>query len=284
MYKKIITAVDGGFAAESAAKYAILLAKHCDAELIALFLITKDQTDEDTVRGMRSVERVVEWGKVEGIHVEGVAEHGPVVQSIKSIAEIENVDLVVSSARHEDRKHRFFVRSISQKLMASLSCSVLVVRVTHPGKAMHLSRVLVPIRKGAYSDAERAYLTSKLVARNGKATVLRIEKMTGSRSLLMSDAEKHRIREGERRELKPFIDLLSGYNVSPEISVKFAPKPMEAVLKKAASGHFDLVLLGATKQDIVRDIARGNPIEEVLKMTPCDVIVWHPSRHFNAEQ
>jgi nucleotide-binding universal stress UspA family protein len=284
MYKKIITAVDGGFAAESAAKYAILLAKNCDAELIVLFLITKDQTDEDTARGMRSVERVVEWGKIEGIHVEGIAEHGPVVQSIKSIAEIENVDLVVSSARHEDRKHRFFVRSISQKLMASLSCSVLVVRVTHPGKAMHLSRVLVPIRKDAHHEAERAYLTSKLVAKNGKATVLRIDKMAGARLLLLSEEEKHRIREGERRELKPFIDLLSGYKVPSEISVNFAPKALDSVLKKAASGHFDLVLLGATKQDIVREITRGNPIEEVLKRSPCDVVVWHPSLHFNVEQ
>ncbi|MBN1134181.1 MAG: universal stress protein [Methanosarcinaceae archaeon] len=276
--------MDGGFAAESASKYAILLAKHCDAKLIALFMITKDQTDDETSRGMRSIERVIEWGKVEGIHVEGITEHGPVVQSIKHIAEIENVDLVLSSARHEDRKHRFFVRSISQKLMASLSCSVLVVRVAHPGKAMHLSKVLVPIRKGARHEAERAYLTSKLVDKNGKATVLRIEKMAGARSLLLSDEEKHRIREEGRRELKPFIDLLSGYKASSEISVKFAPKAMDAVLKKAASGHFDLVLLGATKQEILRQIARGNPIEEFLKRTPCDVIVWYPSKYFNLEQ
>jgi len=284
VYNKIIAAVDGGFTAESAAKYAILLAKQCSARLLVVFVITKDLTDEDIARGRESVERVVNWAKDEGIDAEELVEHGPVVQTVTSIAEIEQVDLVVSSARHEDRKRRFFVRSISQRLMAALSCSMIVVRVAHLGKTMHVSKMLVPVTGGAYHADERSYLTSKLAAATAKVTVLRVERFSRAKSLLLSHEEKNRLRAEGRKSLKPFVDQLSGYDISAESSVTFAANAVDAVLKKAASRHFDLILLGATKRDIVKQITRGNLIEDILNRTPCDVIVWHPSQHFKAQQ
>ncbi len=284
MYNKILAAVDGGFTAESAAKYAILLAKQCSAKLLVVFVITKDLSEEDIARGRQSVERVTTRAKAEGVDADGLVEHGSVVQTLKSIAEIENVDLVVSSARHEDRKRRFFVRSVSQKLMASLSCSGVVVRVAHLGKTMHRHRILVPLTAGGYHVAERSYLTSKLSAKKTKVTALRVERISRSRSMLMSHDEKNRLREKGHDDLHSFTDYLSKYGVHAESSVMFAPKTADAILKKAASGHFDLIILGATKQDIIKQMTRGNHIEKILGKASCDVIVWHPSMKFKAQQ
>lgn len=163
MYNKIIVAVDGGFTAESAAKYGIMLAKQCSAKLLVVFVITKDLNEEDIAGGRESVERVLSRARSEGVDADGLVEHGPVVQTLKSIAEIEDVDLVVSSARHEDRKRRFFVRSVSQKLMASLSCSGVVVRVSHLGKTMHRHRILAFAYRPAPDEYEMEIVESDLI-------------------------------------------------------------------------------------------------------------------------
>ena len=274
-YNKILAAVDGGFTAESAAKYAILIAEQCNAKLDVIFVITKDLDEKDVTSGRLSVERLVKYAISRGIEADGQIMHGPVVETIKSIVETNNIDLVVSSTRHKDSKRRYFVRSISQKLMRSLTCSMIVVKVTRPGKTLHIQKILVPVMIGSYHADERAYLISKLYSK-ARIRVLRVEKTSRVSSLLTTHDEKLRLRSIGRELMQPLAKELSNYDIPADIHVDFAPNYAEAVLINAASGHFDLIIMGATKWDTIRQIVQGNPVEKILRKTSCDVIIWHP--------
>jgi len=274
-YNNILAAVDGGFTAESAAKYAILIAEQCNAKLDVIFVITKDLDEKEITFGTLSVERLVKYAISRGIEADGLIMHGPVVANIKSIVETHNIDLVVSSTRHKDSKHRYFVRSISQKLMRSLSCSMIVVKVTHPGKTLHIQKILVPVMIGSYHADERAYLISKLDSK-ARIRVLRVEKTSRVSSLLKTHEEKSRLRSMCRKLLQPLANELANYDIPVDIHVDLAPNYAEAVLRNAAAGHFDLIIMGATKRDIIKQIVQGNPVEDILRKTSCDVIIWHP--------
>ena len=275
IYNKILAAVDGGFTAESAAKYAILIAEHCDAKLYLIFVITKNLDEKYVTLGRLSVERLVNYARSRGIEADGQIIQGPVVEIIKSIVENHNIDLVISSTRHKDSKSRYFVRSISQKLMRSLSCSMIVIKVTHPGKTLHIQKILVPVMIGSYHAEERAYLISKLDSK-ARIRVLRVEKTSRTSALLTTHDEKLRLRSMGRELLQPLAKELSNYDIPADMYVDMAPNYAEAVLKNAAAGHFDLIIIGATNKDIIRQIVQGNPVEEILRKTSCDVIIWHP--------
>jgi nucleotide-binding universal stress UspA family protein len=279
-YNRILAAVDGGFTAESAAEYAILIAEQCNAKLEVIFVITKDLNEKDVTLGRLSVERLVKCAIYRGIEADGQIMHGPVVKTIKSIVETHNIDLVVSSTRHKDSKRRYFVRSISQKLMRSLSCSMIIVKVTHPGKTLHIQKILVPVMTGSYHADERAYLISKLDSK-ARIRVLRVEKTSRVSSLLTTYEEKNRLRSMGRKLLQPLTKELSNYNIPADIHVDLAPNYAGDVLKNAAAGHFDLIIMGASNRDIIRQIVQGNPIEEILRKTSCDVIIWHPGSKYN---
>lgn len=278
-YNRILAAVDGGFTSESAAQYAILIAEQCKAKLYVVFIITKDLDDTNIAHGRLSVERLVHYATSTGVEAEGVVMYGTAVQTITSLAEIHDIDLVVSSARHADKKQRYFVRSISQMLMRSLSCSMIVVKVAHPGKTLHIRRVLVPVILGSYHAAERAYLISKLALHAG-IRILRVQKISRTGSLLTTHEEKSRLLDTGRELLKPLAEELSTYDIHAEIRVDMARNYANAVLKNAAAGHFDLIIMGATKKDIIMQIVQGNPVEEILSKTSCDVIIWHPGSKF----
>jgi len=275
IYNKILAAVDGGFTAESAAKYAILIAEHCDAKLYLIFVITKNLDEKYVTLGRLSIERLVNYARSRGIEADGQIIQGPVVETIKSIVENHNIDLVISSTRHKDSKSRYFVRSISQKLMRSLSCSMIVIKVTHPGKTLHIQKILVPVMIGSYHAEERAYLISKLDSK-ARIRVLRVEKTSRTSALLTTHDEKLRLRSMGRELLQPLAKELSNYDIPADMYVDMAPNYAEAVLKNAAAGHFDLIIIGATNKDIIRQIVQGNPVEEILRKTSCDVIIWHP--------
>jgi nucleotide-binding universal stress UspA family protein len=274
-YNKILAAVDGGFTAESAAKYAILIAEQSNAKLDVIFVITKNLDEKDINLGTLSVEKLVKCAISRGIEADGQIIHGPVVETIRSIVETRNIDLVVSSTRHKDRKQRYFVRSISQKLMRSLSCSMIVVKVAHPGKTLHIKKILVPVIIGSYHVAERAYLISKLDSK-ARIRVLRVEKISRASALLKTHNEKLSLRSMGRTLLQPLAKELANYDIPSEMHVDLAPNYAKAVLRNAAAGHFDLIIMGATKRDIIRQIVQGNPVEDILRKTSCDVIIWHP--------
>jgi len=47
---------------------------------------------------------------------------------------------------------------------------------------------------------------------------------------------------------------------------------------EAFSKRHDLIIMGARQRSMLSSILKGNPVEEVLRNTPCDLIILKPRR------
>ncbi len=50
----------------------------------------------------------------------------------------------------------------------------------------------------------------------------------------------------------------------------------QAIMAEAARGRYDLIFMGAYQRDVISRVVEGNLVEEVLRNTPCDIMVWYP--------
>jgi nucleotide-binding universal stress UspA family protein len=134
MYKKILAAVNEFTNSEIAARYAIALAKSCQARLSLVF-VAEEKIGRDVFRHAESaLERLFIEAEGQDIEVESITEKGDPLKKIKDIAREKNIDIVFTATRREDIEKRFFVKTLAREFMVKLPCSVAMVRVVRMGK------------------------------------------------------------------------------------------------------------------------------------------------------
>lgn len=73
-----------------------------------------------------------------------------------------------------------------------------------------------------------------------------------------------------------FSEGLAELGVNVKSKVKVSTNLPRAILSEAARGRYDLIFMGAYQRDIVKRVIEGNLVEEVLRNTPCDMLIWYP--------
>jgi len=263
MYQRILVAINGSFHAEAAARYGIALAESCGAELYVVYV-------GESQAGRESLDRVIRYANAQGLDAHGIVETGRIVPAIESIVRREHIDLTVTSLRH------FFEKTIISDLMTTLPCSVLAIRVVHLGRMMHVRKILVPVVGSIYAH-KRAYLTSKLAKFfNGTVTVLHVRTISRSGSMGLTHEKKDVARDHAKRAVREFVDALLTQDIAAETKVSISRRATDAIITEAASGKYDLIILGASRRYFLKQLIKGNPVERILKEAPCDVIVWRP--------
>ncbi|MEN4006334.1 MAG: universal stress protein [Methanobacterium sp.] len=156
MYKKILFPTDGSKCANKALKHAIWIAGLSGAEIIALNVIEtspligveitpvissgedprvqiKELLKEEGLKALEKVSKLVEESKTENecheeITLTMVTEEGyPEDTIVKKIKE-EDIDLVVMGKSGKHVLDRFLLGSVTEKVVRSATCPVLVVR------------------------------------------------------------------------------------------------------------------------------------------------------------
>ena len=277
MYKKILMAVDGSFNAEAAGRYAIAIASACRAKLYIVSIIPPKMHEKDIKGAEESVERIIEEARKHDLDVRPIIEEGAVVPVISEIVRREKIELAIAAARSEHVEQRFFVRTVSRELIRLLPCSVIIIRVVNPGKMAYPRDILVPIIGSEYDLSENVFLTSRL-ARYYKAKVIVLHLKRSITTLFKKGMIKDAA-EGEAEnieETKSFIEHLKRFKVYPKTRVSYFIKASRAISMEAAAKRHDLIILGATKRSLISQLIRGNPVEEVLRRTPCDLMILKP--------
>ncbi|CDG64570.1 MAG: hypothetical protein PWQ15_1565 [Methanobacterium sp.] len=147
MYNKILLPTDGSKFAEKAAEHAIWIASNSGAEIIVLNVIETSSLvglpAEDLIvkikemlkeEGRRSLERISNMIteeekelKIEDIKVTLKTEEGSPSEAIRKTVEKEDVDLVVMGTSGKHGLDRFLLGSVTEKVVRSVKCPVLVV-------------------------------------------------------------------------------------------------------------------------------------------------------------
>lgn len=277
MYKRILAAINEHINSEVSARYAINLAKVCDAKLFLCFIAERDTPVSVIEKAEDAMKRLFIEAERQGIPVESITETGDVVKEIGRIVNLEKVNLVFASTRREDIEKRFYAGTIARNLSLKLPCSVALVRVVHMGRA-HPKNILVPLKARIDHIKERAYFISKMSgAFRSKVSIFHVTRpitrfFHGEIHLTPAQWEK-KLPE----DIRKFIEHLTRQGILHDRRLIPGATAKSITVEAAAKRH-DLIIMGASERSLLSSLLKGNPVEDVLRETPCDLIILRP-RH-----
>jgi nucleotide-binding universal stress UspA family protein len=280
MYKKILAAVNEYTNSTIAARYAIALAKSTQAKLTLVF-VAEEKMDRDAYsKAQNALERIFLEAQKQGIEVESITESGNPLRKIADIVHRDSTDIVFAGTRQEYSVKRFFVQTLSRELMVKLPCSVALVRVVRLSKG-YPKNILVPLRGHLTSLDERAYFIAKLAESfNASVTLFHLYKpiisfLHGETLLKPSQREEY-----TPKDIEQFTNCLRKFKISHEKKSGYGVVS-RAITIEAAHKRNDLIVMGASERSILKSIVRGNPVEEVLRETPCNLIILKPRQKYS---
>lgn len=268
LYERILSAVDGSFHSELASRYAVALASFYGSELIML-AVDNEEVERELLSS--ALEHACRHAKNMGIQVRSVIRKGAIVKTILEVINTENIDLLVVATRHGE--HRLFVQSVTQKLMVRSPCSVIAIKPTgipRKGKTM-----LLPVSHRELSFDERIMLAGGL-ARFFHYNVEIFHVVERQQWYNLPFEKLHRMRQHAEENLLPVAKGLKELDIETDIKAVIAQSSVNAILKEAAIEKHGLVLLGASRRGVLKQVVSGNFIEEMLSRLLCDVLIWRP--------
>lgn len=277
MYSSILATVNEHLNSEISSRYALNLARVCNARLYLVFIAEKSMISETVSLAERAIHRLFNLALKSGIEVEAITETGDILDEVKRIVKREKIDIVFTSTRREDVEKRFYTGTISRRLLTGLSCSVALVRVVHTGR-IHPDKILIPVKSKIDHIEERAFFisamsrafNSKLYIFHAKEPVIKF--LHGEVHLDHRDIEM-RLTD----DIMRFIRTLREYDVDFEERL-ITGFPSKSIIFEAFSKRHDLIVMGATERFLLSSVFKGNPVEELMRETPCDLIILKP-RH-----
>lgn len=276
MYRKILAAVNEQVNSEVAGRYAKHLARAAGAKLILCSVREPGQTEKSFELAREAARRLQHASRELGVETESVFEAGDVVERLRSIVRSEGIDIAFTATRREDVRHRYYSgRTTARRLLLNLPCSVALVRVVHMGR-IHPREILVPLKAHIDHIPDRAYFTA-LLARAFESRVHLFHVTKPLRKFFHGEIHLTPVEWEEKvpADLSRFIGHLDGYGIEHE--KRLAPGIAgRSIAIEAASRRRDLIVMGASKRGVLDFLLRGNPVEYVLRETPCNLIVLKP--------
>lgn len=272
MYRKILAAVNEHLNSEVAARYAMHLAKSAEGSLYLCHVATHEASQRHLQLAGEAVKRLLHRAKEMGVGVKEIHEYGDPLEKIKEIVHAEGIDLVFAATRREDMEKRYYAGTMAKKLSVYLPCSVALVRVVHMGR-IHPKKVLVPLKARINHIGERAFFVAKMAEAFGSDVYL-FHTAKPVTSFFRGEIHFTPV-ELERRlpkDISHFVGHLEKYHVSHEKRL-VSGKVGRRIIIEAAGRRFDLVIMGESERSLLSSLLTENPVEELLRETPCDLII-----------
>lgn len=277
MYKKILVAVNEHINSEVTGRCALHLSKSCRAKFYTCFIVEKGAPKESLNRAQEAMMRLfVEAEKLE-VRVESITRTGEVVKEIAALVRYEGIDIVFAATRREDLERRFYSGTVARRLSLKLPCSVALMRVVHSGR-VHPRKILVPLKGTIDHIAERARFAGFMAKAFGSKifvfhTPKPVERFLHGEVHLTPTEWKERISP----DISRFMDYLKQQDIEHEGRLLPGRAARNITIEAFAKRH-DLIIMGASERSLLASLLQGNPVEEVLKEAPCDLIILKP-RH-----
>lgn len=275
MYKKILAAVNEFTNSEVAARYAISFSQSCQAKLSLIFVAQKGINKETFKQAKSALEKLFIEAEGRGIEVESITEKGNPFRKIVEMVRKEHIDIVFTATRREDISKRFFMKTLARVFMVKLPCSVAMVRVVRMGKIFP-KNILVPLRGHITHLEERACFVSKLAQGFGSNVTL-FHSPRPITSFFHGEIHLKPAQREERipKDIEKFTECLKRFVIPHEKRTGHG-SIARAITIEAAHRRNDLIVMGASERSLLKSIISGNPVEDVLRETPCNLIILRP--------
>lgn len=277
MYKKMLAAVNEHLNSEVTARYAVNVAKTLDAKLFICFIAEKGMDRSRIAAAQDAMQRLFNEARDLGIDSEAITETGDAVEEIGRIVRHEKIGIAFASTRREDIKRRFYTGTIARKLLLRLPCSVALMRVVHTGR-VRPKKVLVPLKARIDHVKERASFVAAMAGAFSSQVYIfhvpkRITKFFHGEVHLTPDEWQKRL----PADISKFMEHLREQKIESESTLSPGRTGRNISIEAFAKRH-DVIIMGASERSLWTALVLGNPVEVVLRETPCDLIILKP-RH-----
>jgi nucleotide-binding universal stress UspA family protein len=275
MYNKVLAAINEHLNSEVSARYALQLARKANARIYFCSIAENGLSGKAFQAAEEAVKRLSLQAQELEVKSDCVLETGDPFEQISKIVTSEGIDIVFAATRHEDVKKRFYARTTARRLSLGLPCSVALVRVVNLGR-VRPKTILVPLKARLDHIAERSYFTA-LMAGAFDASIYLFHAAKPMTRFFHGEIHLTPV-EWEARlpaDIAQFIEYLNRYDVSQE--KRLIPGIAgRTITIEAASKKHDLIIMGASERSLLSSFIRGNPVENVLRETTCDLIILRP--------
>jgi len=277
MYTRVLAAVNEHLNSEISARYALSLARVCGAKLYICFIAEKGTSRSSFDRAQEAMKRLFIEAEKGDIQAEVVTKTGDPVREIQKIVRHEKIDIVFASTRREDVEKRFYAGTVARSLSLHLPSSVALVRVVHMGR-VRPKNILLPLKAKINRVKERAFFTAKM-AEGFESKVFVFHATKPITNFFHGELHLTPVEWGKRvpNDIADFMEYLRKYEIAYE--GRITPGAIgKGITIEAASKRHDLIIMGASERSLLSSFLTGNPVEDVLRETPCDLIILRP-RH-----
>lgn len=305
MFNKILVPLDGSSLAERALEPAMAITRRQDGQVILLSVPVYKQVmvpgtagyglmlpDQSLALYRAEAEaylsQIRQTHAEAGIDVKTVVIDGDVAGSIVDIAADEQVDLIVMTTHGYSGFTRWVLGSITERVLRSAPCPVLVIRHEEP-----LKHILITLDGSRL--AEQALKPALAVARilGGRVTLLRVdyeEKLStvemGLLELTAAEICEEMTQDGDDR-LAYYLDCVCRHVGSPGLTVETAiavGQPAQRILDFAKENQVNLIAMATHGRTGLQRWVYGSVTEKVLRNADCAMLIVRPPKEETKDQ
>ena len=292
-FNKILCATDFSDYSNHTINYGVALAKEFGSRLIICHVIDLSSVaiyGEFQLDPVGQQNRIVEDARdqLEALTGDQPLDWEPMITVGKPAEEIlraveeENIDLVITATRGRSGLKRLILGSVTERLMLTLPCPLLVLRspehdfVKTPDQVIRLKKILVgcdfsPDSVQAFNHAlslaqefEAELHLANVIEPPAQPNLMKdhtsaIGKIQGDYRNLITQKLKEMVPEEARNWCTPQTSILEG-------------QPDEALAKYAESNDVDMIVMGIRGHGLVKTLFLGSTTDRVVRRAPCPVL------------
>jgi len=291
--KNILSATDFSDTSNLAVSYGQKLAKEYSARLLLCHVLSvptgygealPDPFIQQSRMMDQATERFSRWMEGQSIDWEPIVSIGSAAEEITRYAEEKKVDLAICATHGRSGLKRLILGSVTERLIRSLTCPVLVVRpqaVEPAGSSsgeVRFQRILVGCDFSPDSDLAFQYALSLAQEYLSELHVVHVIEPPIYKHMLNA-AKVEGIRQPLRGQLKEKLsDMVpqDAHNWCKPVTALLAGEPYDELIKYAVVNEIDLVVLGLRGRTLVETLLMGSTTDRVIRQAPCAVLSVQP--------
>lgn len=207
---------------------------------------------------------------------------GKPADEISRAVEEKDIALVITATRGRSGLKRIILGSVTERLMRTLSCPLLVVNspehkfVSVADQAVKIKKILVgcdfsPDSGQAFEHA--LSLAQEFQAELHLAHVIEppTQPELKQEDTPVSEEIQQDYRDLFSRKLKEMVPVEARYWCTPHTSI-LEGQPYEEIVRYAESKDIDMIVLGVRGQGLVKTLFLGSTTDRVVRRSPCPVL------------
>ncbi len=292
-FKKILCATDFSDFSNQTVNYGVALAKEFGSQLIICHVIDLSSVaiyGEFQLDPVGQQNRIIEDAneRLETLTGDQSIEWEPLIivgkpadEIIRAVEE-KDIDLVISATRGRSGLKRLILGSVTERLMLTLPCPLLVLRspehdfVKDPDRVIKLKKILVGCDFSPDSGQALNHALSLAQEFEAELHLVNVIEPPAQPNLLKTETSANEeIQEDFRQllsqKLKDLVPADARHWCTPQTSI-LEGQPYEELAKYAESNEADMIVMGIRGHSLVKTLFLGSTTDRVVRRAPCPVL------------